>query len=345
MLLCAGAIAVGVNETLFWLAHVYEPNARVRSNFTVLSSSVNGHVAQVRIKRGQSVQKGDVLVSMNTAMERLTIKSLQADIDRERAESAQVEAELVFFLSELEDKIASASAAIEQFELKRMTLNERLAIARKNVERNNALQTRSVVASQRVDDANDKMLAIISQQRDLQTSASAAAKRLVELEGQRKREAVYRSRLQVIAREIEKMEVAVERSDQRLTDMHVYSPHDAIISEVHINAGQYVEDGDPMVLLHDPSTLWIEANVDESDIRHVKVGQPVLIEIDAYPYEEFAGEVETIGRVTLASIAQPTDSDVSGAQRIPVTITMPPIERAVWPGMRAAVNIVVRRDP
>ena len=340
----AGAIAVGVNELLFWFDHVYEPNARVRSNFTILSSSVNGHVAAVHVKRGDRVERGDVLVTMDAAMEALTIKSLQADSARQRAVRGQVEAELAFFLSELEHKIATAKAALEQLRLQRATLDERLVIAGKNVERNNTLQTRSVVPRQQVDDANDKLLEITGQLRHLQTQTSMAEKRLEELEVQHKREAVYQSRLRVIDRELEKLDVVSEQSRQRISAMHIYSPQRAVVSAVHIDPGQYVEDGVPMVLLHDPSDLWIEANVDEADIRHVKVGQPVRIEIDAYPFEEFSGEVQTISRVTLASIAKPTGNDVSGTQRIPVIITMPPIDRAVWPGMRAAVNIVVRRQ-
>ena len=99
-----------------------------------------------------------------------------------------------------------------------------------------------------------------------------------------------------------------------------------------------------MILLHDPSRVWIEANIDESNIRHVKVGQRVLIEIDAYPFEEFQGQVNTIGRVTLTQLTNPVAHADGGnsTQKIPVTISMPAIDRPIWPGMRASVNIVIR---
>jgi membrane fusion protein (multidrug efflux system) len=148
----------------------------------------------------------------------------------------------------------------------------------------------------------------------------------------------------VIDQDMQGIEIQIKQARQRLKDMHLYSPMHAVVSEVHVNPGSYVEDGDPMILLHDPSKVWIEANIDESDIRHVKVGQHVLIEIDAYPFEEFEGQVETIGRVTLTQITNPVAHAGGGSstQHIPVTIAMPAINRAVWSGMRASVNIVIR---
>ena len=57
--------------------------------------------------------------------------------------------------------------------------------------------------------------------------------------------------------------------------------------------------------LHDPTDLWIEAQVAESDIRLVSVGQTVLIELDAHPFEQFSGTVEAIGRVTTGQMSGP----------------------------------------
>ena len=90
--------------------------------------------------------------------------------------------------------------------------------------------------------------------------------------------------------------------------------------------------------------LWIEAKVEESNIRLVEVGQPVRIELDAYPFEEFTGTVRAIGRVTLgqqSGLGAPDSGN--GVQRIRVDIELPDIGKPVWPGMRAAVNIVVRQ--
>ena len=177
-LLVIGAIALAVQETLFWLDHVYEANAKIQSNFTVLSSSVNGNIDQVHVKRGDLVEEGALLASMKTDAAELEVALREADLERERAVRVQVQEELSFFRSELDDKIATAEASVGLLKEEFATLNERLAIARKNVARSNALQTRAVVPKQRVDDANDKMLEIQSKLRDTETDAKISEKRL-----------------------------------------------------------------------------------------------------------------------------------------------------------------------
>lgn len=337
-------IAVAVWEALFWYHHVYEAHARIHSNFTLLSSSVNANVSKMHVKRGDVVEPGRLLATMKTETAELEIRSLEADLAKARALHDEVEAERRFFLSELDDRSATARATVRRLEEEQGVLNERLVIARRNVERNSALQSQNVVAKQRVEEAEDRMLEITAQQRVLQNEITIAGRKLAEIQGQRARDSVYRSRLKVIEQDMARINILVDQSKQRLADMHLYSPMTAVVSEVHVNPGSYVEDGDPMILLHDPSDVWIEANVDESDIRHVQIGQRVRIEIDAYPFEEFEGKVETIGRVTLAQITNPVAREEGGSstQHIPVTITMPGIDRPLWPGMRASVNIVIR---
>jgi membrane fusion protein (multidrug efflux system) len=344
LLLIVSGIAAAVWELQFWYHHVYEAHARIQSNFTVLSSSVNGNVAKVHVKRGDLVESGMLLASMKTETAHLKIRSLEADLAKTRALREQVEAERTFFISELNDRAASAKSNVQRLQDEYSVLSERLLIARRNVQRNSALQSQNVVAKQRVEEAEDKMLAITTELRVLQSNITGAERNVAEVEGQRAKDAVYRSRLSVIDHDLQRIAIEVEQARQDLKDMHLYSPMPAVVSEVHVNPGSYVEDGDPMILLHDPSSVWIEANIDESDIRHVKVGQRVLIEIDAYPFEEFHGHVQAIGRVTLAQITNPVarDRGASSAQHIPVTIAMPAIDHPVWPGMRASVNIVIR---
>lgn len=344
LLLLVALVTVGVREGLHWYRHVYEPNASIEADITRLASSVNAKVQTIHVQRGQSVRRGELLASMEADVARLEVDSIAADLEKEKAVRAQVEAELAYFRTELDDRVATAREAVRLLDDERATLRERLAIARKNVERNSELLSRSMVARQRIDEANDKLLEVTGLLRDLETKLKTAERRLDELEGQRKQESIYQSRIAVIDRNIEKLRILLAQAAQQLEDMHIYSPIDGVVNELYVNPGTYVEDGDPVLLLHDPNQLWIEANIDESDIRHVKVGQDVVIDIDAYPYEHFVGRVRTIGHITLSMMRseQGERERARAAQKIPVIIDLPKMDRVVWPGMRAAVNIVIR---
>jgi membrane fusion protein (multidrug efflux system) len=342
VLVAITAVAFALYEGLHWFRHVYEPNARIEAEFTVLSSSVDGAIEHILVRRGDRVEPHQQLASMDTALARLEVASLEADLAKEQATRRQVEAELEFFLGDLANKVATARESIANVDRELGTVQERWEIARANVARNNELLSRNMVSRQIIDDANDKLLAITSMRQDLQTRSRVENKRLQEIEGLRGQESIYLARLEIIDRNIDKISVLLAQSRQRLEDMHIYSPIRGVVNEIHVNPGAFLELGDPIFLMHDPEQIWVEAEIDESDIRHVKVGQRVVIDIDAYPFEHFSGSVRSIGQVTSAVIAEGRNSRGAGAQKIPVIIDFEPIGKSVWPGMRVAVNIVIR---
>ena len=124
----------------------------------------------------------------------------------------------------------------------------------------------------------------------------------------------------------------------------ITSPIDGVIGRIHKFAGEYVEDGINILMLHDPNLYWIEAYVAESQIRHVSVGQDVLIDFEAYPFEDFFGKVRQIGSMTVATMGLNDGFDGGNSfgvsvERVPVRISLDDPPPNLTPGMRAKVNI------
>jgi membrane fusion protein (multidrug efflux system) len=345
-LFLSAAVLIGivVVEGLHWWRHVDEANARVEVDFTLLSSSVNATIEAVHARRGDRVEKGALLASMDTAVVELDVTTLEAELSKARASRAEVEAELAQYRQEMSDKIATAKAAISLQRREHATWERRRAIAQSNVERNKKLASKRTVSARQLDDATDRLLDIVSELRSLETDIQASQKKLQELEGASKKEAVYLSRIEAIDRAIDKIGVQLRQAKQRLFDMHIRAPIAGIIDEVYVAVGVYVEDGDRAFLLHDPNALWLEAQVDESDIRLVRPGQPVTIEFDAYPFDYYQGKVRAIGHATLGSMTNggKEAADPRLAQRVPVLIDLPDMDKPIRPGMRASINIRVR---
>jgi membrane fusion protein (multidrug efflux system) len=337
-------LGIAVVEGLHWWRHVDEPDARVEVDFTLLSSSVNATVETVHVRRGDRVEKGALLASMDTAVAELDVATLEAELAKARASRDQVVAELVQYRREMNDKIATAKAAVSLQRREHATWERRRTIAQGNVDRNRKLASRRTISARQLDDATDRLLDVISKLRALETDIQASQKKLQELEGASKKETVYLSRIETIDRAIDKIGVQLRQSKQRLAEMHIHAPIAGIVDEVYVSAGVYIEDADRAFLLHDPKALWLEAQVDESDIRLVMPGQPVTIEFDAYPFEYYQGEVRAIGEATLGSMTDGGNeaTDPRLAQRVPVLIDLPDMDRAIRPGMRASVNITVR---
>ena len=147
--------------------------------------------------------------------------------------------------------------------------------------------------------------------------------------------------------DIIKINTIKNQEEAKLTYYYVRSPINGIIDSVYKYKGEHVEEAERMILLHDENSLWIEANVDESQLRHLEVGQRVIIDMDAYPYpfQEFNGVITFIGSVTASEMAgDETTSDGRSrkqTQRIPVRMKILDPPEKMAPGMLVEVNIQI----
>jgi membrane fusion protein (multidrug efflux system) len=133
----------------------------------------------------------------------------------------------------------------------------------------------------------------------------------------------------------------------RLAETRISSPIDGVVSQTIADPGERVQPGQPIVIVNDPQDVWIEANIEETHIRKVRVGQPVEIEVDAYPGRKFRGKVWQIGAATRSEFAIIPAGSASAhfikvTQRIPVKIAIENREELLKPGMMVVVGIRVK---
>jgi membrane fusion protein, copper/silver efflux system len=86
----------------------------------------------------------------------------------------------------------------------------------------------------------------------------------------------------------------VERSGQVRRTLTLHAPFSGFVIEKMVQAGQAVEMGMPLYRLADLGSVWVEADIYEQDLRFVRLGEAVEVEIAAYPGERFAGRVSYV---------------------------------------------------
>jgi membrane fusion protein (multidrug efflux system) len=341
MAVFVGIIAFAVVEGLYWWRHVTVTSAWLGADFTVMGSGVNGRIERIEVQKGDTVKTGTLLATMDSEIAELDAVSLEADLAQERAQKTLVENELSAFQQDIRDQIETQETIIALQSRELETLMRRLRIAQSTMARNAKLIRRQVISRTTNDTSKDRELEITSELRELETTISEKQRKIAELKGMTAQEAIFRSRIEVIDRGIEKLEIGIQQSRRQLAKMHIYAPINAVVNDVYVNAGAYVEDGDRVFVLHDPAKLWIEAPVDDSQVRHVSLGQRVEIDIEAYPYVEFTGTVASVGQATVGSMTGNNDAS-RGAPKIPVRIALDQSDHPLWPGARATVHIRIR---
>lgn len=129
--------------------------------------------------------------------------------------------------------------------------------------------------------------------------------------------------------------IDLEIADLAVKFATITSPIDGIVIDIESPvAGVNITPATARFTIADPSMMKFVANVDESDIGRVRIGQKVIISLDAYPEEEFEGEVS---KIAFASI-----TTRGGGTAFPVDITLPEnIEQRFKVEMNGDVEIII----
>jgi cobalt-zinc-cadmium efflux system membrane fusion protein len=88
--------------------------------------------------------------------------------------------------------------------------------------------------------------------------------------------------------------------ENRINDRYVLrSPIAGVITERHVNPGLEVRPDlpDPLFVVSDLNSLWVQMNVFEKDLGSIHVGKPVLVGVPAYPDQKFPATIEYIDKV------------------------------------------------
>jgi membrane fusion protein (multidrug efflux system) len=122
---------------------------------------------------------------------------------------------------------------------------------------------------------------------------------------------------------------ARDKAAFELSRTTIRAPADGIASQTgKVLSGQVILSGIPTMSLVLSNRRWVEANFKETDLEHMRVGQPATIKLDAYPGKPIVGRVESIGAGTGSEFSvlpaqNATGNWVKVVQRVPVRIALP----------------------
>lgn len=114
------------------------------------------------------------------------------------------------------------------------------------------------------------------------------------------------------------------------------------------NVGEIGAPGSPVAMVADLKSLYVTANIEETELYKVKTGQDVDFTIDSIPGVEFSGQVISIGEATVSTFSLLPSQSTSGSftkvvQRIPVKIGIKSYQgQHLLPGMNAIVRIYIK---
>lgn len=300
-------------------------NALVRGQVTIISPQLSGYVVEVRVQDFQQVKKGELLMRID---ERIPTQRL-----------AQARAEL-----------ANRQAALSNFAQSQSSARATIAQNQALLASNEAQARRAQSDLRRVEElAADGSLSARELDAARATRAQAAAAReqsraALEIARQNLRSVdVNRAAL---AAAVANAEAAVKLAEIDMANTRITAPRDGQLGQVTVRQGAYVNAGAQLTALV-PSTMWIIANMKETQMADVAVGQPVTFSVDALGNARLRGRVERIAPATGSEFSVIAPDNATGnfvkiAQRIPVRISIDPdqpLAQRLRPGMSVVTTI------
>ena len=341
------ALVYGGRELYLRFTHIYEYDARVTADIVTVSSRAEGWVMEMPAREGMRVAAGEVVTRIDDRVAKLRADALRAQIEGVRAERTRLRAERRLSLNQADALMRTRTSAVQVRAKALAALQSDLDLAKLELERNRSLFERRVANERQLQMAQAAVVKLESQILQLQAEHEQA-------EGSLDEARVERDRLAVIDGQIAGLQHAesnlLAQLQQQLVDVEdrtIRSPVPAVIDRTFVLRGEYVQSGQRILLLHDPGEVWVEANIKETQVGRLKLGQKVYVSVDAYPDDRFIGRVSRIGSATTARFALIPTPNPSGnftkiTQRMPVKIDMVEMPKPLTPGMMVEVEIDLR---
>jgi membrane fusion protein (multidrug efflux system) len=344
LVLAGGWIAV--QEARERMLYVEEIDARIVGDLVTVSSRVSGWLVEIDVRAGDTITRGKVLARVDARESALLVDELRARAEGVDAERKRMLAERDLIdqqtRSRLETQLSTARAA----QATAAALDPQLELAQSELERAESLYQKRVIPKQQLDQARATARRIEGEHRASTAEYQESMARLEEARADRARLKVLDEELDMLAHRRDELTAKLAQQQLDLEDRVIRAPLDGVVDRTFVEAGEYVRPGQRLAIVHDPRALWVEANIKETQVARLAVGQKVHIAVDAYTDEAFSGVVESIGSSTTASYALLPNPNPSGnftkvTQRLPVRIAVDRPDPRLHPGMMVEVRIDV----
>jgi membrane fusion protein (multidrug efflux system) len=307
-------VLIAIIAFVWWFAtrnQVTTDDAYTDGNAITIAPKVSGYVVTLNINDNVYVHKGDVLLGIDP-------RDYQAQVDQAAAQLGLAQAQEHAAEIALEIARVQYPANYAQAQAQVSSAQATLRQAQAAYERQHGVDQRAT-SQQNVDAADAEQQS--ARASVIQSQAQAKTASLVPQQI-RQAEATLDERRQ----QVRQAEAQLEQARLNLSYCEVTAPSDGFVTMRNVNFGSFLQAGTSLFSIVTPD-VWITANFKETQLDRMRVGDKVVVEVDAYSKLELHGHVDSIqlgsgSRFSAFPAENATGNFVKIVQRVPVKIVI-----------------------
>jgi membrane fusion protein (multidrug efflux system) len=336
----AGLLFFALSYLNGYLTHESTDDAFVEGHVVSIAPRISGQVLAVHVLDNQLVHSNDLLVEIDPADYAVKLGQKQT-----AAESQNANYKVVLAAFEMmRTKVATAEAAVRKAQADAEASAARASRAAADFERSRELQTNNIVSQQEFDAVQ---AANVSAQADLNSARANASEQASKVDEAGAQLAAAEAAVSMALSQWNEAQTNVAAARLDFSYTKIFAPSDGRVTRKSVEAGDYVQVGQTLLSIV-PNEVWVVANFKESQLKHMKPGQPALVEIDALG-KTLRAHVDSVqagsgARFSLLPPENATGNYVKVVQRVPVKIFFDeplPAGHVIGPGLSVTPDVQV----
>jgi membrane fusion protein (multidrug efflux system) len=300
-------------------------DAYVKADSTIIAPKVSGYIAKVLVSDNERVRAGQTLAEIDDRDFKTALEQAKADVAAAEASVRNIDAQLELQQPIIEQSTADVAAA-----------DANLKFAQQERARYDDLMKSGSGTIQRAQQTDATLRASSAQLQHAKSGLLAA---------QRKVDVLTTQRAQAAA-QLERARAAAQQAALNLSYTEITAPVDGTVGARSLRIGQYVQAGTQLMALVPLDAVYVVANFKETQLTHMRPGQPVELRVDSFRDKTLRGHVDSLSPASGLEFALLPPDNATGnftkiVQRVPVKIVLDDhsLTGLLRPGMSAVPTV------
>ena len=344
--LIVAVLALIVGGFLYWLhARQFQStdDAFIDTHLIRLAPRISGRVAEVLVEDNQRVGAGQAVIRLDPYDQQTQLAQAQAQRAQAQSQIDQAQATLLQDAAQVKVSRATYSQNLAQAQ----SSAAQAANAARDLIRYRTLQgVNATAVSQQQLDQSEAQAQSTAAQRDASVRQAVASKD--QIAATAAQAGTARAQIAAGQAQVAAADSQIRSAQLQLGYDTVYAPEAGTVAQRTVALGAYVSPGAQLMAIV-PLHTWVTANFKETQLAHMRAGQPVSIHVDACPDAAISGHVDSIQRGSgqafgLLPPENATGNFVKVVQRVPVKILIDraPVDCPLGPGLSVEPKVRVR---